>query len=82
MALTQVAVTDDGMQDAARRIKEALDAAPGGVLSGRSLYMQYGEAHEQLIRAAITHLQAQDVLSVRGDISKPLGVFRAALQKK
>jgi hypothetical protein len=53
-----------------------------GILDGRDLYRAYRESDQPKLRLAIKGLQANNLLSVKGDLEAPLGVFQSVLVER
>jgi hypothetical protein len=48
-----------------------------GILNGRELYQQYGEANKDRLKVAIRALERQKLIAVKGNLEDPLGVFQS-----
>ena len=50
-----------------------------GILNGRDLYQQYGESNKDLLKTVIRSLEQQNLVSVKGNLENPLGVFQSVI---
>ena len=53
-----------------------------GILNGRDLYRLYGERDQGALKAAIRALENKELVSVKGDLEAPLGVFESVLVQR
>jgi hypothetical protein len=53
-----------------------------GILNGRELYRQYGERNIDLVKAAVLSLEKQNLVSVKGNLEDPLGVFQSVIVRR
>jgi hypothetical protein len=53
-----------------------------GILDGRDLYRVYKESDQPKLRLAIKGLEASNLVSVKGDLEAPLGVFQSVLVER
>jgi hypothetical protein len=53
-----------------------------GILDGRDLYRVYRESDQPKLRLAIQGLQKDNLVSVKGDLEAPLGVFQSVLVER
>jgi hypothetical protein len=53
-----------------------------GILSGRDLYRQYGESNKDVLKSAIRALEQRNLVSVKGSLESPLGVFQSVLVQR
>ena len=53
-----------------------------GILDGRDLYRVYKESDQPALRTAIRELEKNNLVSVKGDLEAPLGVFQSVLVER
>jgi hypothetical protein len=53
-----------------------------GILNGRDLYRLYGERDQGALKVAIRALENKELVSVKGDLEAPLGVFESVLVQR
>jgi hypothetical protein len=53
-----------------------------GILDGRDLYRVYRESDQPKLRLAIQGLEKNNLVSVKGDLEAPLGVFQSVLVER
>jgi hypothetical protein len=53
-----------------------------GILDGRDLYRVYRESDQPKLRLAIQGLEKSNLVSVKGDLEAPLGVFQSVLVER
>jgi hypothetical protein len=53
-----------------------------GILDGRDLYRVYRESDQPKLRLAIKGLEKSNLVSVKGDLEAPLGVFQSVLVER
>jgi len=96
MAAPKPAPTDGGLAGSnapvigrpATSIKQLQDAvlsnlkSKRGILDGRDLYRVYKESDQPALKAAIRELERNNLVSVKGDLEAPLGVFQSVLVER
>lgn len=53
-----------------------------GILDGRDLYRVYKESDQPALKLAIRELEKSNLVSVKGDLEAPLGVFQSVLVER
>jgi hypothetical protein len=53
-----------------------------GILDGRDLYRVYKESDQPALKIAIRELEKNNLVSVKGDLEAPLGVFQSVLVER